>query len=188
MKFQLIRNTLLQIPPEIKYFFLRATVIFIVWKLLYHLVLFPTRFPDKQLTEVTAQSTAFLYQQLVDKNTQIAFKEQTNAEGVLTTVYLNHIPSIRIADACNALGLYVLYVSLLFCFRTPLRRQLIYAVVGCISIFILNGLRCFLLTWMYLKQARFFDFAHHYLFQISVYIFIFFMWIFYIKKVSFSAK
>ncbi len=181
MKFASIRNTILQLPPEVLYFLKRAVLIFIAWQLLYYLVLFPTGFPDKQLTDVTAKSTAFLYQQLVNKNTTIDFKNR--ADGV-TIVYLNNKPSVGIADGCNALGLYVLYVSILFCFYAPLKRKIIFSILGCIAIFILNNLRCFLLAWVYFHKMQYFNFAHHYLFAIIIYALIFGMWALYIKRLK----
>ena len=181
MKRQLINNLRLQVPPEVRYFLMRGLLIFVAWQVLYYLVLSPMGIPDKQLTEVTAKSTAFLYQHLVDKNTQVAFS--TRPDGI-TTVYLNNKASISIADPCNALGLYVLYVSILFCFRAPLKRKIIFSIMGCVSIFLLNGIRCFLLAWLYQKKVHFFDFVHHYIFSTIIYVFIFCMWVWFIKKMK----
>jgi len=178
MKKGSISAAFLQIPPEIKYFLLRGLLIFICWQLLYSLVLLPSGVPDRQLTDVTAKSTAFLYRNLVNANTDVAFK--THPDGI-TTVYLDHKPSISIADPCNALGLYVLYVSILFCFKAPLKRKIIFSIAGCISIFLLNGIRCFLLAWLYQRKVHFFDFVHHYIFSTIIYVFIFFMWVWFIK-------
>lgn len=184
MNLLFIKNTWLQIPAEIRHFFKRALIIFIAWNLLYNLVLFPTRVPDRQLTNITAESTAFLYHTFINSETQVSFKEKRNADLLYTTIYLDNKAVISIADPCNALGLYVLYVSILFCFRAPLKRQILFSLAGCAAIFILNGLRCFLLTWLYIKKSQFFSFAHHYLFLISIYLFIFFMWTLFIKKIK----
>lgn len=179
-----IQKTLSQIPAEIRTFFVRAIVIFIAWLLLYNLVLFPTRTPDRQLTEITAKSTGFLYNLFINSDTKVAFKENRTGDLISTTIYLDNKAVISIADACNALGLYVLYVSILFCFKAPLKRKIIFSLAGCAAIFIMNGLRCFMLAWLYMKQSQFFSFAHHYLFQISVYLVIFFMWTLYIKRLK----
>lgn len=181
MNFSFIKNTLSQIPSEILYFLKRALLIFLVWQLFYLFILYPTGFPDKQLTKITAQSTAFLYQQLVNKKTTIDFESRP---GRVTVVYLNGKPSIGIADACNALGLYVLYVSILFCFKAPVKRKIIFSIIGCIMIFMLNNLRCFLLAWVYFHDFKFFNFAHHYLFSSIIYILIFCLWALFIKRLK----
>lgn len=180
-----IKDALSQIPPEVRYFLKRALIIFISWQLLYNLVLFPAAFPDKQLTNATAKSTSFLYQQLINKNTQITFKEKPDG---ITIVYVNGRQTIGIADHCNALGLYVLYVALLFCFKAPLKRKIIFSIAGCGLIFILNGFRCFMLTWLYLKQFHFFDFIHHYVFSTIIYILIFFMWVLFIRRLKYDMQ
>ena len=187
MIFSFIKKTVLQIPVEIRQFFKRAILIFIAWNLLYNLVLFPSRIPDRQLTNITARITAFLYHTFVDNKTQVSFKETINEGQVFTTVYLDHIPAVSIADPCNALGLYVLYISILFCFSAPLKRKIIYSAVGCAIIFIANGLRCFGLTWMYIRKVPWFSFAHHYLFLVFIYAVIFFMWVSFIKKLKPAA-
>ena len=49
------------LPKTIQHFLLRSLIIFVVWKILYHVVLFPVRIPDRQLTNVTT----YLTQQLL---------------------------------------------------------------------------------------------------------------------------
>ena len=184
MKLSYIKDLISQIPVEIRYFFKNALIIFIVWSLLYNLVLFPLRIPDRQLTNVTARTTAFLYHIFINEKTQVSFKEKSSGDLLYTTIYLDNKAVISIADPCNALGLYVLYISILFCFKAPLKRKIIFSIAGSAVIFILNGLRCFLLTWLYIKKSQFFSFAHHYLFLISIYLVIFFMWTLFIKKLK----
>ncbi|HNJ57544.1 MAG TPA: hypothetical protein PLH33_00800, partial [Chitinophagaceae bacterium] len=50
------------IPSAVKKFLLRSIVFFIIWKLIYHLVLYPIRVPDKQLTHITAVITKEMIQ------------------------------------------------------------------------------------------------------------------------------
>ena len=49
------------LPKNIQQFLLRSLIIFVVWKIFYHVLLFPARIPDRQLTNVTT----YLTQQLL---------------------------------------------------------------------------------------------------------------------------
>ena len=62
-----------KLPEPIQKFILRSILVFIVWKLLYHLVLYPIRVPDEQLTHITATITKELVQlnypdKIIDEN------------------------------------------------------------------------------------------------------------------------
>lgn len=175
-------NYLKQIPPQVKKFFIRALIAFIVWKLLYHLVLFPARVPDRQLTEVTAASTAWLYRHLLNEPS-ITFKpDNRDANFPKSAIYIRGARSIGIADPCNGLELYVLYIGFIVCFPTTLKRQVAFIVVGVVGIFIANSFRCLGLAWLNYHNYAIADFAHHYLFKIILYAMIFWAWIVYSRK------
>jgi exosortase/archaeosortase family protein len=184
LKTKSILNT---IPTEIRTFLIRAGVIFITWKLLYHLLLFPTRFPDKQLTQLTAAATSIVYTTL-NNNTTAVYRETVkpgrynkNAVVSVAVIYINNKRGIGIADGCNGLELYVLYIGFLFCFPFHLKRKLIYTLFGICGIFIMNTLRCYGLTYLFLHNYSIAEFAHHYLFKIIIYAAIFFTWTKYAK-------
>lgn len=169
------------IPAEVKAFLKKALVIFIVWKLLYHLVLFPYRFPDKQLTEITAHSTAFTYRNIFD-NPNVTFGTRYVNVYSSITLKIGGKKAIGIADGCNGLELFVLYVGFLACFTGNVKRMLMFLVVGLAVIFVLNILRCTFLAWLYLHKYSISDLAHHYIFKIIIYAVIFYIWILYLKK------
>ena len=169
------------IPPVVKRFLLRALIIFICWKLLYHPFLFPVRVPDKQLTHITADVTAWVYKIIIGG--EISITETPRGEFPKAIFYINGQRGIGIADPCNGLELYVLYIGFLFCLPQPKKKMLLYITGGLAVIFVLNILRCVALAWLNLHDYAVADFAHHYLFKMIVYGVIFYLWVLYSKKV-----
>jgi exosortase/archaeosortase family protein len=175
-------NTFSTLPKNIRTFFLRALVTFIAWKCIYFLILYPIRIPDLQLTRATAISTTFIYNQVfqTSKTKVILEPDQGSKKAV---IYVNDQRGIGIADACNGLELYVLYLGFIFCLPAPTKRKISFALVGITGIYILNSFRCFGLTYLFLNRYPFANFAHHYLFKMVIYIGIFFTWVVYSKRI-----
>jgi exosortase/archaeosortase family protein len=175
-----------QIPPLVKNFLIRALVIFIVWKMLYHLLLFPLKMPDKQLTNLTASTTVYLYQSLFNETMSIR-PDVTDVNFYKANLYMNEDRVIGIADPCNGLELMALHVGFTFCFPIRERRRLAFATVGIIAIFIANCFRCFALAWLSFHSYSMVNFAHHYLFTMIIYAMIFYAWVIYTKKYFLNA-
>jgi exosortase/archaeosortase family protein len=172
------------IPSSVRTFLLRALIIFTLWKLLYHLLLFPINIPDQQLTSLTASSTAYLLTSVV--NTQDVSTRKEEKEGnIISVLYSKNERLIGIANSCNGLELIVLYIGFLFCLPSNSQRQLIFLTVGVIGIIGLNILRCVGLTLLYMNHYPIADFAHKYLFKMVVYAAIFYGWVLYSKKAKY---
>lgn len=171
-----------QIPKDVRLFLTKALILFIAWKLLYHLLLFPTRIPDKHLTRFTAEGSVFLYHNIMGiKLAQV--KDMVSPEGAeFVGVYNADQKLVAIADSCNGLELIVLYVGFLCCFPGNWKRLLPYAILGTIGIVILNIFRCYGLTWMYLNDYHLADFFHKYIFKMAIYGLIFYTWVKYSKR------
>jgi exosortase/archaeosortase family protein len=167
-------------PKDVRNFLVRALVIFLIWKLLYHLLLFPIRIPDEQLTNLTAISTAFLYSHLLDEP-KIVLKEEADKDGYYTTLSVPGRRVVGIADSCNGLELLVLYIGFILCLPAPTKTQLYYLFGGIAGIIILNCFRCVGLAWLFMNGYRIADFAHKYLFKMIIYGAMFYTWVRYSK-------
>ena len=174
-------STWKQAPAPVRLFLSRALIIFVVWKLLYHLFLYPIGFPDKLLTNLTGVSTSFLYRNLMNEPV-IFFRDELRSGVKMAVVYIQNKRVIGVADGCNGLELYVLFIAFLFCIPTNIKRQIAFTLIGTAVIFISNGFRCFALAWLFLHNYSWANFAHHYLFKMVIYSMIFYMWIVYVKK------
>lgn len=181
----LTKRTLAETPISVKRFLKKALLLFACWLLLYYLVLQPLRVPDKFLTNLTALSTAGVLNIFYEKGFTIADVEKLNSSNKQTPgtiIILNKNETLFVADACNAFDLYVLYIAFLICLPTNRSRFWSFCVVGIAGIFILNIVRCFALTWLYLNKPSYMDFAHHYVFTLIVYGCIFLGWVYYANK------
>jgi exosortase/archaeosortase family protein len=178
---QTIKNAWQNIPAGIQTFLKRALILFIVWKLVYHLFLFPGRIIDAPLTHWSSNGAAWIFKQIYP-NIHFKIKEECNSDPSINNqitcmdyIFLNNKKIVGIADACNALELYVLYIGFLLCFPiSSVKRLLIFIVSGSVIIYVANILRLAALGYFGQKyNVKFVDIAHHYIFKILVYAIIF---------------
>ena len=87
-----------------------------------------------------------------------------------------------VADPCNALELYVLYLGFLFSFPASLKRVLLFSIVGIVVIYSANIIRLAALASMNIHRIKAIDMAHHYVFKLIVYGLIFGLWVLFTKK------
>ncbi len=182
-----LKQTYNEIPASVKQFAKRALILLGAWLLMYHTVLKPHRIPDKWLTDETAKVTTFFLNSWYATGFSTQERPHLAANGDNTpwaVIMLDGKQTLGIADACNALELYVLYIGFIFCIPTGAKRTAIFALAGVAIIFFLNITRLYALTWLSLTHPSFFDFAHHYAFTFIVYGCIFGMWVLYSKKYS----
>lgn len=181
------KTTWLSIPDEVRDFLKRALLIFVVWKLLYGFILFPLRFPDKQLTHVTSGGTRLFLSLVYPANTFSVetVKRTDSADKVLSfdfdDILMNGAKIVGIADGCNGLELFVLYLSFLCCVPAAAKRMTLFSFGGLVIIYVANILRCGGIAAMNIKHHSAVEIAHHYVFKILVYGLIFGLWMLYLK-------
>lgn len=159
------------LPPSAKPFVIRALLLFIGWKLLYHLLLERIGFPDEQLTAVVQIGTIKLL---------TPFFNSVVADG--SSIIINGVKSVNIAPECNGLELIVLYIGFILCIPSNWKKMLGFAVVGTLVIYLLNLVRTALLAVMYYQSHSMTQFAHHYAFKIVIYAVVFAGWLLYVRK------
>jgi exosortase family protein XrtF len=168
-----------KIPQLVKSFLLRALLIFIGWQLAYNLVLLPARVPDTFLTNATAFSTEKLLS-VFYHNVSTIYLHTIKSRAA--TILIDNHKIISIADPCNALDIYVLYISFLFCFPGNWKRRLKFIVLGSLYIFLLNTIRCGLIAWLNINYRGWVEISHHYIFTTALYLLVFYVWVLYSKK------
>ena len=167
------------LPAPVKKFLLRCLIIFIVWKLLYHLILFPFRTPDKQLTKITTTLTVELLQ-LSYLQKSVTVSEETYPV-IKNNIFLNSKRVVGIADGCNGLELYVLYIGFLLAYSRKTKDLLLFGFYGIAIIFTLNIFRCYAITIFNIYNSSLSEVAHHYIFKLLIYGVMFMLWINYTK-------
>jgi len=170
-------------PRGIIIFFVKAAVLFIVWKSLYLLWFRPQGTLDAPLTFAVGTSTVGLLNLFSHHDTYKGVRsfpkdgmEEGTEPGGVVDVYRNGENTLRIATACNGLEIMVLYAGFLFCFPAVASRRWTFLGVGLALIFLLNIIRCALLVWVFIRYRQYLDFSHHFLFTFIVYACVFLLW------------
>ena len=180
-----------KIPIQIGVFLVKALSFFIIWQIIYSLFLFDSQFLDKILTTHVGESSVLVLNNFgplsgfeakqenwIDNYSEEAVLAQSSA------IYHNNIKVLHIANACNGLLLLVLYIGFIVCMPSKFMRKLKYIVIGIIILDLINILRCVGLIYLHEYYNVYFEFAHHYLFKITVYAATFVIWIVYSRKIN----
>jgi len=180
------------LPAEVKQFLLKATLLFIGWKLIFILVLIPNEVPDAWLVRELGKGTAFTlnkYYGSVDFTSVAIVRKRIYGNDEINATYANvfkggkqHV--IGIYQACNGLELMILYTGFIICFAGHFKRKLGYIILGVIGLFLINVLRCSMLGFLSLEHPNHFEFAHKYFFNLVVYALTFILWMFYVSKIK----
>ena len=184
-----------KIPKAVRLFLIKGLILFIAWKLIYLLLLQPSRIIDKPLTNFTAAGAIKILSTLSNSSNYSTQPEidEYDADGVhelqpVAAIYYKQEKILSVADVCNALELFVLYAGFIICFPAPIKRKIIFIIGGVIFIYCINMLRCAGLTWIFIRHPKYGDFSHHYLFTFIVYLSIFLLWFLFSKNTSVNAK
>ncbi len=187
--FQKFLRNFREMPKEVRIFLWRSAAIFIAWKLLYITVLIPHQIPDaflvKQLGNGTAVTLNFFYGdkqfQAVHTTRPVVYGRDT-VQATYTMVVKGSVKRVLgIYQACDGLELMILYAGFILCFSGGWLRKLLYIIAGIIGLYIINVLRCVMLSYIGMEYPQHFDFAHKYLFNLIVYLFTFLLWVFYVS-------
>ena len=164
-----------KVPRDVKKFLARGLIVFITWQLLYYLLLKPSRIPDQALDNITALTTAKVLSFFYPGAFAVL-------NGLKTVIVIGGKKALGIADPCNGLEIFVLYIAFLFCYPSNNRRRSLFILIGLPVIFIMNIVRCCLLTWLNIKHNGWFDISHHYIFTSAMYLLVFYLWTLFSKK------
>jgi exosortase/archaeosortase family protein len=164
-----------KIPRPVRTFLLKAAGIFLGWQLLDRLYLIKVGIPNHFLTRITGLATS---------SCLAPFFPDAHAvdEGYKTAIVIHGQRAVGIADPCNALEIFVLYLAFLLCYPSTPGRRLAFAAVGLPTIFIANILRCMAITTINMYRPDWVDVSHHYIFTTLVYLLVFYLWMLFTGK------
>jgi hypothetical protein len=173
-----------QFPPQIRIFLLRGLVLFGIWKFVYLFFWAQPRTLDGPLTNTVGSQSVWILNQVYQTK---GFKATpvvavTRMEGDYQIAKVSKIDKdgkhlLNIADDCNGLELFILYIGFILSMPATIKRKVIYLIGGVFIIHIVNLLRCVGLSALLMHWDRYFDLAHHYIFKIMVYSTIFVLWV-----------
>ncbi len=163
------------IPLNVRKFFFKAVILFVIWKLLYIFLLMPAGIPNNFLTNSTALGTAKFLSAFTSTK---AYPHYTTKSAF---VYNEKKEAVGIGHSCNALEVYILYIGFILCIPSSYLRQLLYILIGISLIYLSNLLRCAGLFYLVTDHSPFFHVAHKYVFKFVLYALVFLLWYFYTK-------
>jgi exosortase/archaeosortase family protein len=180
-----------QIPLSIRLFLGKALLFFVVWKIIYGLFLFDSKIIDYPLTTHLGDVSVLVLNKFgpIDgfstrRITVNSIKEEEVLKTEVSQIYHNDKAVLNIADVCNGLELMVLYIGFILCMPPKFIRQVLYIILGIVILDAVNILRCVGLIYLREYYHVYFEFAHHYLFKITVYAATFLMWFVYSRKIQ----
>lgn len=188
-----INSEIQHFPKQVRVFLFRVLVLSIFWKCLYVFFLIEPKTLDTPLTDGVGQHSAWMLNQLYQSN-QFYSKllvTESQFEGQLIISKASHIYYrsrlvMFIADSCNGLELFILYIIFIIAMPSSLKRKVIFMIGGLMIIHLVNVFRCVGLVALLLYYDEYFNIAHHYIFKMMVYMVIFFLWVWFSKKVTFK--
>ena len=180
-----------QFPPQVRIFLLRGIVLFAIWKFVYLFFWAQPRTLDGPLTNTVGSQSVWILNQVYQTK---GFKATpgvavTRMEGDYQIAKVSKIDKegkhlLNIADDCNGLELFILYIGFILSMPATIKRKVVYLIGGVFIIHIVNLLRCVGLSALLMHWDRYFDLAHHYIFKIMVYSTIFVLWVRYSNNLS----
>lgn len=182
-------------PAPIRAFLLRALVLFVCWKGLYIFFLMDARVLDQPLTGLVGHQATLLLNMFSGAEIYSSkhMIKQTVMEGQLITapvvnILFSGVRVVSIADSCNGLELFILYMGFILAMPASLKRKTFFALTGLLVIHAVNVLRCAGLGLLVVHMQQYFDLAHHYIFKMLVYATIFLLWIAFSRKVILKTE
>jgi len=161
----------------LKGFAIKAIITFIIWTVIYYGLIIPDGRLNSFLTDTVIKGTTAGL-------TILGY--DTRGEGDM--VFIDNQPVVLVADACNGLELFALYIGFLLCFPGKWKYKVIFIPAGIILIYLINVIREIVLALNYKFFQNTFDFNHKYTYVFIVYIFVFAIWRFWLNKYSILAK
>lgn len=179
-------------PPTIRAFLRNALIVFAIWKLTYLFILLDDRILDRPLTNHVGSGTVWFlnYCTPLEGFNAIPVIKQEAFEGQLQIREVSQVVHqgkdiLLIADPCNGLELIILFIGFILCFPSTIYKKIVFILSGVAIIDLANIVRCGGLVFL----KRFYDydlfqFAHHYVFKITLYGIIFMLWMLFTKNIK----
>lgn len=90
----------------------------------------------------------------------------------------------RIVEGCNALSVMILFAAFVFAFSGKWLKTILYILIGCIIIHVLNVLRIALLAMALYSYPEYEHALHGVVFPLFIYAVVFILWVLWVQKFS----
>lgn len=166
---------------DILSFFLKLIVLVSVWFVFYALILRPGRTIDRPLTNFITNAAINIINIASPNTAPLSWHEEPvkRDKNILTK---KGERVLGIHDACNGIDLMFIYIGIIVLLPYPVKRKLLFSLGGIAAIILANIIRVCSLYYIYRYHSAAFEFSHHYVFTILMYVLIFYGWLLFIKK------
>ncbi|WP_417942740.1 exosortase family protein XrtF [Flavobacterium sp. RS13.1] len=113
---------------------------------------------------------------------------QKSLSGAYLEVWYNKVYVIRIVEGCNAVSVMILFVSFVLAFSGKLKVTVLFILSGTLFIYVLNVIRIALLAVLLFRYPEKVHLLHGVIFPLTIYGFVFVLWVFWVNKFSKYAK
>lgn len=162
-------------------FFISLFLICSVWFLVYNLLLYPGRVIDQPLTQFIAAASAKIINFFSPKDMPVT--EWVNDRNHPGTLLLQNGKRVfGIMDACNGIDLMFIFSAVIILLPNAIWRKILFLSLGNVLLIVFNIFRIVGLFFIFRYNRSMFDFSHHYLFTLLMYVLIFTGWILFIKN------
>ena len=180
-----------EIPAPIRLFLGKALLLFVAWKIIYSFFLYDSQYVDHRLSTHVGEASTYVlnnYTFLDGFTTKRAIRstvyDGVRREHEVSNIYHHDKKVLHIANSCNGLELMVLYIGFIVAMPSRIWRKIYYIILGVLVLDFINILRSTGLIYLREYFHAYFDFAHHYLFKITIYATTFLIWMLYARKIQ----
>ena len=156
-----------------------ASLLYILWYALYELWLHPQRSLELLVVDnlifLCSGMLKFLGYQLI--TAPVLYEN-------IRTIGIDGTYGLFIADSCAGVPLFALFAGFIIAYPGAVKKKLIFIPLGIITIHLINALRIAGLCMVSFHTPEYLDFNHHYTFTVTVYAYIFLLWVIWVNKFS----
>jgi exosortase/archaeosortase family protein len=186
-------KTLFSENRKMIFFIIRVAIIYVAWKIL-------SWFLGVESTPIEERIWPWLSQGWESFNDYVrviilnATQKWFNLVGLSSEIVDNYrlwvhgYAYIGVGNYCLAIQLWIFFVALICSYSGKWYNKLWFSVVGVLLINMINVLRLIAVVYAAHANPKYVQFNHDYVFNVIIYIFTFFMWMYWVKKFSGVTK
>jgi len=149
---------------------------YILLSLLYYQFLNSTISPDF-FTNLVSEQTINLLNLIGYETNSI-----TNSTNDFINLYVRGKNIAGISEGCNAISIMILFLAFIFSFTKKLKSTLLFALLGLITIHIMNIIRIVILVVCLYHYPQYSEPLHSYIFPAMIYGVVFILWMFWVNS------
>ncbi len=162
-------------------FFILAALLYLGWYLLYEFLIHPHGTLDRMLIDALTWSGGVLLQWSGHELLPEPAFDNNRYIGVQGGSFL------WIGDPCNGLNVMAVFLIFLLAFPGPTAHKGWYAILGILSIHLVNAIRVAVLAHVVTINYEYLNFNHDLVFYVVVYGWVFLLWYIWVKKFAPAA-